>query len=159
MPTATKTRKITAAINSARWRMRCTPAANACSTRCAYACAIDRLVRVGLHRTNLVNRLVDIGAGVGNAILARARQSPHAPAKQDDRQQHHRQTREHQQRQLEAGQHQQDQALPTPSTMLRSAIDRLEPIADSSIVVSLVRREITSPVRVTSKKPGDNVSR
>ena len=29
----------------------------------------------------------------------------------------------------------------------------------SSMVVSLVSREITSPVRVTSKNPGDSVSR
>ena len=46
-----------------------------------------------------------------------------------------------------------------PRTMLRKAIDRLDPITDSSMVVSLVNREITSPVRVTSKNPGDSVSR
>ena len=48
---------------------------------------------------------------------------------------------------------------PTISSKLRIAIDALEPITVSSIVVSLVRREITSPVRVTSKKPGGSVSR
>ena len=50
-------------------------------------------------------------------------------------------------------------SAPAPSTMLRSAIDRLEPMTFSSIVVSLVRREMTSPVRVTSKNPGESVSR
>ncbi len=48
---------------------------------------------------------------------------------------------------------------PRSSRRLRTAIDTLEPITVSSIVVSLVRREITSPVRVTSKKPGGSVSR
>ena len=37
------------------------------------------------------------------------------------------------------------------SSTLRIAIDALEPMTVSSIVVSLVRREMTSPVRVTSK--------
>ena len=40
---------------------------------------------------------------------------------------------------------------PIMSSTLRIAIDALEPITVSSIVVSLVRREITSPVRITSK--------
>jgi hypothetical protein len=44
-------------------------------------------------------------------------------------------------------------SAPAPSTVLRSAIDRLDPMTFSSIVVSLVRREMTSPVRVTSKSP------
>ncbi len=50
-------------------------------------------------------------------------------------------------------------SAPRPSTLLRSAIERLEPMTFSSIVVSLVRREMTSPVRVTSKNPGESVSR
>ena len=50
-------------------------------------------------------------------------------------------------------------SAPMPSTTLRSASDRLEPITVSSIVVSLVSREMTSPVRVISKKPGERVSR
>ncbi len=43
--------------------------------------------------------------------------------------------------------------------VLRSANEALEPITTSSSEVSLVRREITSPVRVTSKNPGDRSSR
>ena len=43
---------------------------------------------------------------------------------------------------------------PMSSSRLRMAIDALDPMTVSSIVVSLVSREITSPVRVISKKPG-----
>ena len=50
-------------------------------------------------------------------------------------------------------------SAPTPRTILRKASERLEPMAVSSIVVSLVSREITSPVRVISKKPGESVKR
>ena len=39
---------------------------------------------------------------------------------------------------------------PISSSTLRAAIDADEPITVSSIVVSLVSREITSPVRVVS---------
>ena len=40
---------------------------------------------------------------------------------------------------------------PHISSTLRIAIDALEPMTVSSIVVSFVSREITSPVRMTSK--------
>jgi hypothetical protein len=39
---------------------------------------------------------------------------------------------------------------PASSSRLRIAIDALEPITVSSIAVSLISREITSPVRVAS---------
>ncbi len=48
---------------------------------------------------------------------------------------------------------------PTSSSTLRTAIDALVPITVSSIAVSLVMREITSPVRVISKNSGDSSSR
>ncbi len=48
---------------------------------------------------------------------------------------------------------------PISSSKLRIAIDALDPITVSRIAVSLVRREITSPVRVSSKKLGGNFSR
>ena len=71
--------------------------------------AIFGLVRVGLHRADFVDRLVDVSAGIGDAVLARARKPAHAASEQNDRQQHDRQSGEHQQRELDAGQHQQDQ--------------------------------------------------
>ena len=48
---------------------------------------------------------------------------------------------------------------PTSSRRLRTAIDALDPTTVSSIAVSLVRRDITSPVRVTSNQPGGSRSR
>ena len=43
---------------------------------------------------------------------------------------------------------------PTVSRMLRSAWVTVEPITVCTTVVSVVRRDSTSPVRVVSKKPG-----
>ncbi len=71
--------------------------------------AILRLMAVGLQGANFVHRFVDVGPGIGHAILAGAREPAHAPAEQDDRQQHHRQAGKHQERELEAGEHEQDQ--------------------------------------------------
>ena len=48
---------------------------------------------------------------------------------------------------------------PIISKELRIAIDADEPMIVSSMVVSLVSREITSPVRVISKKLGGRRSR
>ena len=48
---------------------------------------------------------------------------------------------------------------PIISRKLRIAIDALDPITVSSIVVSLMSREITSPVRVASKNAGGRSSR
>ena len=48
---------------------------------------------------------------------------------------------------------------PIISSELRIAIDADEPMIVSSIVVSLVSREMTSPVRVISKKLGGSLSR
>ena len=45
---------------------------------------------------------------------------------------------------------------PIISSRLRSANEAEEPTTTSSSEVSLVRREITSPVRVTSKKLGES---
>ena len=71
--------------------------------------AVLRLVRVGLHGADFVDRLVDVRAGVGHSVLARAREAAHAATEQDDRQQDHRQTGQDEQRQLEAREHEQDQ--------------------------------------------------
>jgi hypothetical protein len=46
---------------------------------------------------------------------------------------------------------------PISMTMLRIAIDSEEPTTVWTSVVSAVRRESTSPVRVVSKKAGDSV--
>ena len=48
---------------------------------------------------------------------------------------------------------------PTSNSRLRTAIDALEPTTVSSIAVSFVRREMTSPVRATSNQPGGSFSR
>jgi hypothetical protein len=45
-------------------------------------------------------------------------------------------------------------AAPTTRKKLRSAIETLTPKADFTCVVSAVRRETRSPVRVASKKAG-----
>ncbi len=45
-------------------------------------------------------------------------------------------------------------APPMISSALRSAIETDEPTTTCSSVVSVVRRDTTSPVRVISKKPG-----
>ena len=48
---------------------------------------------------------------------------------------------------------------PAPSRPLRNAIDTLVPTICSSSAVSVVSREIISPVRVCSNQAGDKVSR
>ena len=48
---------------------------------------------------------------------------------------------------------------PASNSVLRTAIETLEPMTVSSIVVSLVSLEMTSPVRVVSKNAGGSVSR
>ena len=62
--------------------------------------AVLGLVAVGLHGADLVQRLVDVGADVGDAVLARARELAHAAAEEDDRHQHQRHADQHEQRQL-----------------------------------------------------------
>jgi hypothetical protein len=51
--------------------------------------ALPVLVREGLHRADLVQRLVHVARHVRHAILHRARQAPHAAAEDGDRQQRH----------------------------------------------------------------------
>ena len=58
------------------------------------------LVAVRLHRADLVQRLVDVGADVADAVLARARELAHAAAEEEDRHQHERHADEHEQREL-----------------------------------------------------------
>ena len=119
---------------------------------------VDGLVAVGLHGADLVQRLVDVRADVADAVLARARELAHArPNRMIGT--------------ITTGTPASTSSVslvlvsasiarpPTSSSRLRIAIDALEPMTVSSIVVSLVRREITSPVRVTSKNPGGSVSR
>ncbi len=65
--------------------------------------AIGSLVRISLHRADLVQRLVDVRGHVGNAVLAFARQAPHAPAEEQDRHQRRRHAEEHEERELPAG--------------------------------------------------------
>ena len=71
---------------------------------------VHRLVAVGLHGADLVQRLVDIRADVADAILARARELAHAATEQDDRHDHHRHAGQHQQRELGAGDREHRQA-------------------------------------------------
>ena len=61
------------------------------------------LVHVGLHGAHLVQRLVDEGAHVGNAVLARARGPPHPPADHRDGQHDQRRKHKHDERELEIG--------------------------------------------------------
>ena len=93
---------MTTATSSARCRTRRFAVANASSTRAGEVLAVDRLVAVRLHRADLVQRLVDVGADVADAVLARPRQPPHAPAEQHDRRHHQRHPGQHEQRQLGA---------------------------------------------------------
>ena len=106
---------------------------------------------VRLHGADLVQRFVEKRADVADAILARARELAHAAAEQDDRHDHERHAGQHEQRQLRRSSASSITRPPTISRKLRIAIDALEPITVSSIVVSLMSREITSPVRVASK--------
>ena len=48
---------------------------------------------------------------------------------------------------------------PASSSTLRIAIEALDPMTVSSSAVSLISREMTSPVRICSKNPGGNPSR
>ena len=69
----------------------------------AEASAIDAFVAVGLDRADLVQRLVDVGADVTHAILARARQRAHPAPEQDDRDDDERNPGQHEECQLDAG--------------------------------------------------------
>ncbi len=62
-----------------------------------------RLVTIGLDGAHLVQRLVHVRADVADAILARPREPAHAAPEEDDRDDHHRDACEHEQRQLRAG--------------------------------------------------------
>ena len=61
------------------------------------------LVHISLDRADFVQRLIDEGAYVGNAILARARSAPDAAADEDDRQDDQRRERDDDQREPEIG--------------------------------------------------------
>jgi len=76
----------------------------------AEALAVLVLVAVGLHRADLVQRLVDVDADVGHARLARARQRAHAPSVEQDRRDHQRHAEQHQRGELGAGHEQHHQA-------------------------------------------------
>ena len=69
----------------------------------AEAAPVLRLVAVGLHGADLVQRLVDVGADVADAVLARAREPAHAAAEEEDRHDHQRHAGQHEQRELGAG--------------------------------------------------------
>ena len=56
----------------------------------AELCAILRFVDISLNRANLMQRLVDIGTEIGDAILACTRQAPHTSTEQRDRPDHQR---------------------------------------------------------------------
>ena len=64
---------------------------------------------VGLHRADLVQGFVDIGAHVGDPVLARAREFSHAPAEQQDRSDHEGHAEHHERRELGTGDHQHHQ--------------------------------------------------
>ncbi len=84
--------------------MRRRAAANDVLDALAEARAVHGLVAVGLDRPDFVQRLVDVRADIADAILARPRETPHAPAEQDDRRHHERHAGENEQRELGAGQ-------------------------------------------------------
>ncbi len=67
------------------------------------------LMAVGLHRANLVQGLVEIGADVADAILARARELAHTATEQHDGQNDDRHTQQHEKGQLEARERQHHQ--------------------------------------------------
>ncbi len=75
--------------------------------------AIDILMRIGLNGSDLVNGLVHERTAVGDTILTGTREAAYSSSKKDDRQHHQRQAREHEQRQLEAGQHEEHERADT----------------------------------------------
>jgi hypothetical protein len=67
-------------------------------------------VAIRLYRADFVQRLVDIGADVPDAVLARPRKLAHAAAEEEDRHQHERHAHEHERGQLAAGQREHHEA-------------------------------------------------
>ena len=108
-PTAPNTSVITVATSVARWRIRATAVVNAASTRVAEIAPVDRLVTIRLHGADLVQRFVDVGADVADAVLARARELADPAAEQDDRHDDDRHAGEHEQRELDARHRQHDE--------------------------------------------------
>ena len=90
---------------------------------------------------------------VADAVLRGARQAPHAPPDDDDRQDGQRHTTRHQAGQPRVGDDQQDQAADHQQEVAQrlrhaGADDRLDD------AVSVVSRDSTSPVRVSLEEAG-----
>jgi hypothetical protein len=64
-------------------------------------------VSVRLHGANFVQRFVDVGRNIGNAILVDSRQATHVPSHQQDRDDRRRYAEHDQRRELDARQEQQ----------------------------------------------------
>ena len=72
--------------------------------------SIDLFVTISLCGTYFMQRLVDVRADIAYAILARARKAAHPAPEQYDGGHHKRNAGENEQRQLDARQHQHDEA-------------------------------------------------
>ena len=72
--------------------------------------AVDVFVAISLNRAHFVQRLVDVGADIADAILACARETTHPSSEQDDRCNDERHAGKHQQRQFDARREEHDEA-------------------------------------------------
>ena len=138
----------------ARTRLRADRGAKAVLDRLRVAPALQLLEREGLHGLDGIERLIDQAAGIGDPILRRARQPSHPPPDQIRI------------GTITSGISTRITAVrralvsasmtsaPIRLSTERSVIDRLTPAIACTSVVSAVRRDSTSPVRVTSKKVG-----
>ena len=79
-PTPPNTASITSAISSAFSAIRAIPVSIGRLDALAERAPGVLLVRIRLHGADLVQRLVDVDADVGDAVLSRARRAPDAPA-------------------------------------------------------------------------------
>ena len=122
------------------------------------ALAVQGLMGKGLHRADRIQRFVHIGADVGDAVLAFARQAAHTPAEKDDRQQHQRYDQQHQSGQLGRGDHQQGQAADEQQNVAQGDRDRT---ADHDLqnrgVGGQAGQNLAGPVDLEiSRREGDN---
>ena len=120
---------------------------------------IVRLVAVGLDRADLVQRFVDVCADLGDAVLARARQPPHAASEQDDGQHDQRHDQQDQQRELRAGDEEQRETRRSAAAGCASPSRRWCRSRYRAARRRSSGARSTSPVRVVSKNPGESVSR
>ena len=144
------------AVSSARARVDCRAASKARSTAPPKRDCATRLAGEGLQRADRADQFGRVGRGIGERVLRGAR----APA--------HRAARTRRAAARSPGSRASTKSdrrglvttimtdAPTNSTRLRSATDTEAPTALLICVVSAVSREMISPVRAVSKKPGDS---